>query len=57
MMKPTDIIFPLFFFGITFGAMCFNAYHHNFQLLALWIIVTTQGLALGNILLRIKTNK
>ena len=45
------------YFAVIIGVMCHNAYHHNFQLLALWVLVTTQGLALGGALHQLKNEK
>tara|TARA_R110000824_G_scaffold401664_1_gene613476 strand:+ start:3533 stop:3706 length:174 start_codon:yes stop_codon:yes gene_type:complete len=42
---PVGVIYLL----ISVGAVAYNAYQHNFQLGALWIIITLQTLALGNI--------
>ena len=55
-MKTFDCLWITLFFGGTLGAMFYNAYHHNFQLLALWIIVTTQSLALGGALHKLQKN-
>ena len=43
---PVGVIYLL----ISVGAVAYNAYQHNFQLGALWIIITLQTLVLGHIL-------
>ena len=53
-MSKFNYIWITFYLGGALGAMFYNAYQHNFQLLALWILVTTQSLALGGALQRLE---
>ena len=47
MMNNTENFAYVFYLTTLLGMICYNAYAHNFQLLALWVLVSTQGLALG----------
>jgi|TARA_R100000005_G_C4977387_1_gene188321 hypothetical protein len=42
---------------VTIGCIGYNAFNHNWQLLALWLIVTSQSFTIGAILLKIKYGK
>jgi hypothetical protein len=55
-MKLIDIIPIVFIFG-TLAMLAYNAYHHNYQLLALWFLIIVQSLTLGDILHKIKNRK
>lgn len=52
-----DIVWVALYFSATLGIISYNAYYHNFQLLALWIIVTAQTLALGGALDELRKKK
>ena len=56
-MKQIRMILPMLFIIVTFSCIAYNAYNHNWQLLALWIIVMLQSLSLGELLIRTKLRK
>ena len=56
-MKQIKMLLPMLFIIVTLGCIGYNAYNHNWQLLALWIIVMLQSLSLGEILIRTKLKK
>ena len=55
-LRLSDIIWAFTYLGASLAVIGYNAYAHNFQLLALWVIVTAQSLALGQALNK-PTNK
>tara|TARA_Y100000004_G_scaffold46234_1_gene50757 strand:+ start:367 stop:534 length:168 start_codon:yes stop_codon:yes gene_type:complete len=55
-MKLIDIIPIVFVFG-TLTMLAYNAYHHNYQLLALWFLVIVQSITMGGILQKLNNKK
>ena len=55
-MKLIDIL-PITFIVGTLSMLAYNAYNHNYQLLALWSLIIIQSITLGDILNKLKTRK
>lgn len=56
-MKTVENLGVGLYFIATLSCIGYNAYNHNFQLLALWILITTQSMAIGSVIEKLHSDE